>query len=281
METYRYQQQKAELFEKARRREKRVLAEEDARRRAAGVERRKRAEKEVERFREPLKQNGKAQHLQGGGHSPRSAHSRSRSRSRSPPRSSRAHGDQHQHQNHSIPVSLPPHVVVPSPVVVTPQRAERIQRAVAAMEADLRLAALEGNAERCRALVEGGASVDAADEFGNTALLIASFAAHSSVVSTLLDLGADVRAANKLGYTALSDDLCLDPLRRGALATAVSQGHLTAVKALLALGEDPLEMDSQGDSALSLARALGEDAMVQLIEEHLKGPAEEPEEAGK
>ena len=54
-----------------------------------------------------------------------------------------------------------------------------------------------------RALLAAGEGVDAANNLGNTALIIASEKGHVVVVRALLAAGAGVDAASNLGITAL------------------------------------------------------------------------------
>ncbi len=67
------------------------------------------------------------------------------------------------------------------------------------------VAALYGNTEAARLLVEGGALVNAKNKEGDTALHLAAFFCHTDFVALLLKNGAEVNAKNKKGDTALSN----------------------------------------------------------------------------
>lgn len=72
-------------------------------------------------------------------------------------------------------------------------------------------AALEGNVERIRALIEAGADIDARNEMGMTPIFISSMYGHLSAVKLLLSAGAD------LSITSNGGSSCLD--------AAVAQEH--------------------------------------------------------
>jgi hypothetical protein len=65
------------------------------------------------------------------------------------------------------------------------------------------VASLYGQTETANALIEHGASLDAKNNDGATALHVAAFFAHPEVVSLLLEKGADPEAENRFGQTAL------------------------------------------------------------------------------
>ena len=67
----------------------------------------------------------------------------------------------------------------------------------------LHWAAITGQAEAIRLLLEQGANVTAADRDGATALHAAAFLGHVEAVQVLLDHGAEVNAANHRGVTPL------------------------------------------------------------------------------
>jgi hypothetical protein len=88
-------------------------------------------------------------------------------------------------------------------------------------------------------LLRHKARVDARDRDERTALHVAAFQGHASIVAALLDAGADVHARDAAGATPL-----LEAARGGAAA---------AFEALLAAQADPKAVDGQGRSALLLA----------------------------
>jgi hypothetical protein len=65
------------------------------------------------------------------------------------------------------------------------------------------VAAVFGQTEAARVLVESGAEVDATNNDGSTALLTAAFFCHPETVELLLESGADVNVANNAGRTPL------------------------------------------------------------------------------
>ncbi len=113
-----------------------------------------------------------------------------------------------------------------------------------ALEAgDLPAAAMTGDAEAVRRLLDLGLPIDTADSQGCTALLRAAGGGHLAVVDLLLTRGADTARAAQSGATPLS--------------AAVSMRHGAVVERLLAAGAD-LDQRLPGEvSVLMLAAALG------------------------
>jgi uncharacterized protein len=66
----------------------------------------------------------------------------------------------------------------------------------------LMLAAFRGDIVTVRALLMGGADVNARDKDGDTALMFAAYRGHTEIVSLLLDYGANVYARARNGWTA-------------------------------------------------------------------------------
>jgi ankyrin repeat protein len=109
--------------------------------------------------------------------------------------------------------------------------------------ADLPSAAIVGEVDAVRRLIDLGLAVNATDGQGCTALLRAAGGGHRAVVELLLARGADPRAAARSGATPLS--------------AAVSMRQLDIVERLLAAGA-PLEQRLPGEvTVLMLAAALG------------------------
>ncbi len=71
------------------------------------------------------------------------------------------------------------------------------------------------NCEIAKLLLDAGADVNALNEYGNTALMEASFKCRTGMVECLLKKGADVNAADKYGHTALQ--ACKDDKARKLL----------------------------------------------------------------
>lgn len=108
---------------------------------------------------------------------------------------------------------------------------------------DLPAAAVAGDAEAVRRLLDLGFPVDTVDAQGCTALLRAAGSGHEAVVGLLLGRDADPQLAAKTGATPLS--------------AAVSMGHGEIVERLLAAGA-ALEHRLPGEvTVLMLAAALG------------------------
>ncbi|TXH70070.1 MAG: hypothetical protein E6Q88_08675 [Lysobacteraceae bacterium] len=118
--------------------------------------------------------------------------------------------------------------------------------------ADLPLAAIAGDADAVRRLIELGMPIDTVDAQGCSALLRAAGGGHRAVVDVLLSLGADPRLAARTGATPLS--------------AAVSMRQLEIVERLLGAGAT-LEQRLPGDvTVLMLAAALGlPDAAARLL----------------
>ena len=64
-------------------------------------------------------------------------------------------------------------------------------------------AALDGNTERVRELIDQGADINQRDDNGRTALMFAVVNLHYETMKVLLEYGADVNAKSKQGGTAL------------------------------------------------------------------------------
>ncbi len=115
-------------------------------------------------------------------------------------------------------------------------------------------AAKRGDATAVAALLDGGASVGAADADGSTALHWASHRDDAETVARLLDAGADVDATTDLGVTAL---------------WAGSQnGSAAVVETLLEAGADPNRPLLAGETALMVAARAGAPDVARLLLAH-------------
>lgn len=113
-------------------------------------------------------------------------------------------------------------------------------------------AALDGNTESVRELINQGADINRRDENGRTALMFAVVNRHYDTMNVLLEHGADVNAKSNLGGTALMG--------------AAMAGELSMVQALLdrgaALGA---RLHETNDSAATLAASHGHDEIARLL----------------
>lgn len=110
------------------------------------------------------------------------------------------------------------------------------------------IAASRGDTGEARRLIEAGAEVNAADIFGNTALLYAARGGHADVVQLLLRNGADIRIKNKQGDGCLdaakirAHEKVLTILRTAELMLSIRAGETARAKELIDSG---VEVDLQ------------------------------------
>jgi ankyrin repeat protein len=119
-----------------------------------------------------------------------------------------------------------------------------------------RTAALNGDAAVLRAMLEQGEDVNARDQYGQTALMLAARLGHLEATQTLVDAGAD------LNHTA--------KYRLSALMLATINGRDAVVRLLVDTGADPQLRGTgapgfHGKTALDLARDLGRDSIAELL----------------
>ena len=62
----------------------------------------------------------------------------------------------------------------------------------------------EGNAEKIEEAINNGANIEAKDDNGNTALILAASEGYTQIVELLLQYGANINAKDNKGYTAFS-----------------------------------------------------------------------------
>jgi ankyrin repeat protein len=158
------------------------------------------------------------------------------------------------------------------------------------LNAPLRLAALEGNAEKVRSLIEGGADIDAMAPDGHTPLLDAAREGHVEVVEVLLEAGADPRIvdqgnmkatpAHKAGYMGHADVarlLVADPRLEldaqgpfngyTALHDAIWHGHTDTARVYLEAGARTDLRALDGRTPLEMARDYGYPEIAALLDE--------------
>ena len=110
-----------------------------------------------------------------------------------------------------------------------------------------------GGVDVVRLLMEGGVGVDGVDSSWNTALFHASWSGCVDVVRVLVEEGgADVNKAGEEGRTPLCE--------------ATAEGREDVVRVLLELGADARIPDERGETALDVARWLGWDGIVEVLE---------------
>jgi ankyrin repeat protein len=110
---------------------------------------------------------------------------------------------------------------------------------------------MRGDPATARALIRGGAQVNAATPRGITALALASLGGNPALVSVLIEHGADVNQRAKRGETALM--------------VASVAGHNAVVQLLLDRGADPLAQSQDGITAVMAAMLAGRMDTVQLL----------------
>src|SRR4030095_3393671 len=101
-------------------------------------------------------------------------------------------------------------------------------------------AALDGNTEKVKELIQQGADVNERDDNGRTALMFAVINTHYETMKLLLEYGADVNVKSNPGGTALMG--------------AATAGDLRMVQALLEKGADVhARLSETNESALTIA----------------------------
>ena len=118
-------------------------------------------------------------------------------------------------------------------------------------------AAERGNLTDVQNALNNGADVNAKDDRGLTALMMASYGGYTNgsyaeIVKLLLDKGANVNIKTHEGITALSK--------------ASSGGNAEVMKLLLAKGADINVKNSKGETALVIAKDKGKTEIVAMLE---------------
>jgi len=154
-----------------------------------------------------------------------------------------------------------------------------------ATEEQMRQAALDGEFEKVKELLDAGTDVNSMDQEGHTALMLAAYNGHSDILLALIDRGASVDRRDLMGRTALlyaatgpfpeTVKILLD---KGAepnivdsdehfspLMHAAAEGNLEVVKILLQSEADPSLTDVDGDNAETFARQAGHTAVADYL----------------
>jgi ankyrin repeat protein len=123
---------------------------------------------------------------------------------------------------------------------------------------------------RARVLLDAGATVDAADGDGNTALMEAAVAGNAALVQLLLERGASVGRANNAGATALmlaAEARCCRLLLAAGARPGDADAHgVNALMSRLKVAEDSADGAS---SAAVMENESGETACVEALIEHV------------
>ena len=120
------------------------------------------------------------------------------------------------------------------------------------------IAAVADDEETLRVLLGLGASAKLiTSRYDGTALIAAAHLGHDGVVKQLIVAGAPLDHVNNLHWTAVIEVIVLGD---------GGSRHQEALRALLAVGASTRLTDRQGNSPLTLAKARGYQAMVQLLE---------------
>ncbi|UCG55671.1 MAG: ankyrin repeat domain-containing protein [Phycisphaerales bacterium] len=147
--------------------------------------------------------------------------------------------------------------------------------------------ATQGNLERVKSLVEGGADINAQDRQGWTPLQTAIRRQQKEIAEYLVEKGADVKIADSVGQTALhvacfkgSAELTTLLIGKGAdinardragqtpLHFAAEHGWKDVVEVLIAKGADVNLQTPRGENALSKAERRRQQEVVELLLQH-------------
>ena len=153
---------------------------------------------------------------------------------------------------------------------------------------DLLDATESGNIRRVQELLDSGVDINIVNDYGMTALMLASMYEHIDIVRLLLEKGAGVNIRDEGGYNALMwasvrgyTDIARLLLETGANVNLQNEDGYTAlmlasvsgiteiVRLLLEKGADVNIRDENGDTALSQALYRGYTEIVALLERHM------------
>ena len=125
------------------------------------------------------------------------------------------------------------------------------RQALSELDRTLIEATERGDDEGVRARLDQGASVEAVDEGGRTALIAAAYRNHLSAARLLVEAGADVNVQ--------------DSTRQSAFLIATSDGYLDLLHLTLAAGADVHRTDSYNGTGLIRAADRGHVEVIQAL----------------
>jgi hypothetical protein len=149
---------------------------------------------------------------------------------------------------------------------------------------ELLQAAVSGNIDEVRRMIEAGADVNARAEQGVTALMLAAYGGYTRVARLLIEAGADLDLLANNGCTALMwaalsgrSEVARVLIDAGAnvdvsqndgvtaLMLAALEGHSEVIRLLIEAGADPNATNKQGKTALMIAEAEGHSQVSELL----------------
>ncbi len=134
----------------------------------------------------------------------------------------------------------------------------------------LQAAAAAGNVEVVKLLVKAGANQNAARGGGRSALFEASMRGHAGIVRTLLQAGTDVEAAtigSRFHSFPADSSYIVDADGVTPLIAAAENGHFEVLRLLVDAGGDVRRTDSTGFTALMGAARAGHAGMAKFLVE--------------
>ncbi len=108
----------------------------------------------------------------------------------------------------------------------------------------------------CKFLLKFGVPLDARNELGQTALMIAAEAGHRELIELYLAYDASLDLIDSDGHTALM--------------LAASKGHSIIVQLLMKAGANTALLNDRGESALTIAQRYGQFATAALLSQDKK-----------
>ncbi|MES2615992.1 MAG: ankyrin repeat domain-containing protein, partial [Bdellovibrionota bacterium] len=111
-----------------------------------------------------------------------------------------------------------------------------------------------GDIDSVRCFLKEGADVNAADEMGHTALILAAFMGHTRIVELLISVGADVNAKDKCSNTALM-----------MFAMCCKEGRDCTIARRLILAGADVSAKQEFGSAMEFALAGGNKDLIEML----------------